>query len=147
MTSQASHYSDVIMGLMASQITSFMIVYLTVIQAQIKENIKVPHHWPLCRRIHWWLVNSPHKWPVTRKMFPFDDVIKMASQIMSQLTNQQLVHAYIKEKIQGLTLLTLCEGNPSLISKLSSQRTPNGKSISISWCLYVRILLSIWWVF
>ena len=24
-------------------------------------------------------VNSPHKWPVTRKMFPFDDVIMLAS--------------------------------------------------------------------
>ena len=30
----------------------------------------------LCAGIHQWPVNSPHKWPVTRKMFPFDDVIK-----------------------------------------------------------------------
>ena len=36
------------------------------IQAQIKENIKAPRHWP---------VNSPHKGPVTRQMFLFDDVI------------------------------------------------------------------------
>ena len=28
------------------------------------------------RGIHRWPVNSPHKGPVTRKMFPFDDVIK-----------------------------------------------------------------------
>ena len=28
------------------------------------------------RGIHRWPVNFPHKWPVTRKMFPFDDVIK-----------------------------------------------------------------------
>ena len=41
-------HNDVIMGTMASQITSRMIVYSTVIQAQIKENIKAPHHWPLC---------------------------------------------------------------------------------------------------
>ena len=33
---------------MASQITTFTIVYSTVIQAQIKENIKAPRHWPLC---------------------------------------------------------------------------------------------------
>ena len=33
---------------MASQITSLTSVYSTVIQAQIKENIKAPHHWPLC---------------------------------------------------------------------------------------------------
>ena len=38
--------------------------------AQIKENIKAPRHWPL-----WWPVNSLHKGPLTRKMFPFDDVI------------------------------------------------------------------------
>ena len=37
------------MGTMASQITSLTIVYSTVIQAQIKENIKAPSHWPLCR--------------------------------------------------------------------------------------------------
>ena len=46
------------MGTMASQITSLTIVYSTAIQAQIKENIKAPLHWP-----------------VMRKMFPFDDVI------------------------------------------------------------------------
>ena len=28
------------------------------------------------RGIHRWPVDSPHKGPVTRKMFPFDDVIK-----------------------------------------------------------------------
>ena len=40
------------------------------IQAQIKENIKAPRHWPL-RRIHQWLMNSPQKGPVTRNMFHF----------------------------------------------------------------------------
>ena len=43
-----THYGDVIMGPMASQVTSLTIVYSTVIQAQIKENIKAPRHWPLC---------------------------------------------------------------------------------------------------
>ena len=42
-----------------------------LLRVQIKENIKAPRHWPLCRRP----VNSPHKWPVTWKMLPFDDVI------------------------------------------------------------------------
>ena len=40
-------YSDVIMSVMAFQITSLTIVYLTVCQAQIKENIRAPRHWPL----------------------------------------------------------------------------------------------------
>ena len=62
------------MSVMASQITSLTIVYSTFIQAQIKENIKVPRHW-LCEGIHRWPVNSPHKGPVMWKMFPFDDVI------------------------------------------------------------------------
>ena len=67
------HYNDVIMGTIASQITSLTIVYSIVysnadqrkhqssaslafvrgitqsfIQTQIKENIKGPRHWPLC---------------------------------------------------------------------------------------------------
>ena len=42
------HYNDVIMRLMAFQITSLTIVYSTVYQAQIKENIKAPCHWLLC---------------------------------------------------------------------------------------------------
>ena len=36
------------MGTMVSQITGLTFVYSTVIQAQIKENIKAPRHWPLC---------------------------------------------------------------------------------------------------
>ena len=42
------HYSDVILSVMASQIMGISIVYSTVCSAQIKENIKAPHHWPLC---------------------------------------------------------------------------------------------------
>ena len=36
------------MGAMASQITSLTIFTQPFIQALIKENIKVPRHWPLC---------------------------------------------------------------------------------------------------
>ena len=41
------HYNDVIMSLIASQITSLTIVYSTV-YSEIKENIKAQRHWPLC---------------------------------------------------------------------------------------------------
>ena len=44
------------------------------IRAQIKENFKVPRHWPLCGE-YTGTGEFPHKRPVTRKMFPFDDVI------------------------------------------------------------------------
>ena len=44
-----NHYSAVIMGTIASQITSLMIVFSTVYsETQIKENIKASRHWPLC---------------------------------------------------------------------------------------------------
>ena len=36
------------MGAMASQITSSRLFTQPFIQAQIKENIKAPRHWPLC---------------------------------------------------------------------------------------------------
>ena len=36
------------MGAMTFQITSLTIVDATFIQAQIKEDIKAPRHWPLC---------------------------------------------------------------------------------------------------
>ena len=70
-----NHFNDVIMGAIASQITSLTIFSQALIQTQIKENIKAPRCWPLCAGNHRGPVNSPHKWPVTRKMFPFDDVI------------------------------------------------------------------------
>ena len=31
------------------------------VEAQIKENIKVPPDWAFARRIHWWPVDSPHQ--------------------------------------------------------------------------------------
>ena len=66
------HYGDVIMGTIASQITSLTIVYSTVYSGASQRNIKAPRHWPL----------SPDKWPVTRKMFPFDDVIMYSNRPM-----------------------------------------------------------------
>ena len=42
---QSTHYIDVIMTTVVSQITSLT---QSFIQAQIKENIKAPRHWPLC---------------------------------------------------------------------------------------------------
>ena len=45
------------------------------IQAQIKENIKTPRHWPLWGKFNGnrWIPRN--KGPVKRKMFPLDDVI------------------------------------------------------------------------
>ena len=69
------HYNDVIMGAMASQITSltivYSIVYLGADQRKHQSSASLAFVWGIHRRP----MNSPHKWPVTRKMVPFDDVI------------------------------------------------------------------------
>ena len=67
------HYGAVIMGAIASQITSLTIVYSTVSSDQRKHQSSASLTF-VCG-IHRGPVNSPHKWPVTRKRFPFDDVI------------------------------------------------------------------------
>ena len=70
---EAPHYSDAIMGTVASQITSFFTVYSTVYSGA-DEGKHQSSASP---------VNSPHKWPVTRKMFPSDDVIMFLVTISS----------------------------------------------------------------
>ena len=63
------------MGVIASQITSLAIVYLTVYSKADQIKHQSSASLAFVRGIHWGPVNYPHKWPVTRKMFPFDDVI------------------------------------------------------------------------
>ena len=69
------HYNDVIMGVMASQITSLTIVYSTVYSGADQTKHQRSTSLAFVRGIRRWPVNSPHNWPVTRKRFPFDDVI------------------------------------------------------------------------
>ena len=69
------HFSDVIVGAVGSQITSFAIVYSTVYSGADQRKLQSSASLAFVRGIHRWPVNSPHKGPVTRKMFPFDDVI------------------------------------------------------------------------
>ena len=69
----AGHYYDILMGAMASQITSFTsvnsIVYCGTNQRKHQSSASLA----FVSGIHRW--HSPHKGPVTRKMIPFDDVI------------------------------------------------------------------------
>ena len=73
------HYNDVIMGAIASQITSLTIVCSTVYSDADQRKHQSSASLAFVRGIHRGPVNSPHKWPVTRKMFPFDDVIVRCS--------------------------------------------------------------------
>ena len=71
----STHYDDVIMGAIASQITSLTIVFSTVYLDTDHKKHQSAASLAFVRGIHRRPVNSPHKWPVTRKMIPFDDVI------------------------------------------------------------------------
>ena len=69
------HYNDVMMGSMASQITSLTIVYSVAYSGADQRKHQSSVSVAFVRGLLRGPVNSPHKWPVTRKMFPFDDVI------------------------------------------------------------------------
>ena len=88
-----THYSDVIMDMVTSQITSLTIVYSTVYSGA---DLRIHHSstsLAFVRGIQRGPVNSPRKWPVTRKMFPFDDVI------MFLWCNKDLFHTISPVKI------------------------------------------------
>ena len=70
-----THYDDVTMSLMASQITSLTIVYSTVSWGEDQRKHQSSASLAFVRGMYRGPVNSTHKWPVTQKMFPFDDVI------------------------------------------------------------------------
>ena len=74
---ESNHYCDVIMGAMASQITSLTIVYSTVYSGTDQRKHQSSTSLAFVRGIHRRPVNSLHKWPVARKMFPFENVMKL----------------------------------------------------------------------
>ena len=97
----------------ASQITSFTIVYSTVYSDADQRQHQSSASLPFVRGIHRGPVNSPHKWPVTRKMFPFDDVIMFTMEVITppwwDLSYSLLVkgapesHAYLITLVTGNT--------------------------------------------
>ena len=69
------HYSDVIMSMMASQITSISFVCSTVCSGADQRKYQSSMSLAFVRGIHQSPVDSPNKGPVMCKMFPFDDII------------------------------------------------------------------------
>ena len=65
--SELYHYNDVIMGTIASQITSLTIVYSIVYSDADQRKHQSSASLAFVRGIPRGPVNSPHKWPVTRK--------------------------------------------------------------------------------
>ena len=70
-----SHYSDVIMSAMVSQITGVSIACLTVCIDADKRKQQSSASLAFVGGSHRWPAITPHRGPVTQKMFPFDDVI------------------------------------------------------------------------
>ena len=69
------HYDNVLMGTIASQITSLMVVYSTVYSDADQRKHQSSASLAFVGG------KSPHKGPVTRKIFPFDDVIMSSPNI------------------------------------------------------------------
>ena len=89
------HYDDIIMGTIASQITSLTIVYSTVYSGADQNKHQSSASLAFVWGIHRGPVNSPHKWPVTRKMFPFDDVIMIYQEgVMPAASDQKYWQHY-----------------------------------------------------
>ena len=91
------HYSDVIMGTMASQISSLTIVYSTVYSGADQRKHQSSASLAFVRGIHQWPVNSPYKGPVARKMFPSDNVIMGFGLVygLSKVTLNTLHHSQV----------------------------------------------------
>ena len=86
---EGRHYGDVIMGAIASQMTSLTIVYSTTYFRRSKKASKL-RVTGLCVGNSPVPVNSSHKWPVTRKTFPFDDVIMVMMPMLSHWRQRRL---------------------------------------------------------
>ena len=72
----------------------------SLVQADIKENIKASRHWPLWGESR---VDSSRKGPVTRKMmFPFDDAMVTTWQILSK-SCAYLLNIRYASRLEGTT--------------------------------------------
>ena len=76
------HYNGVIMSTMASRIASLTLIRSKVYSGEDQRNHQSSASLAFVCGIHRWPVNSLYKGPVTRKMFPFDDVIKYEQDFM-----------------------------------------------------------------
>ena len=86
------HYSDIIMGTIASQNST---VYSDADQRKRQSSASLA----FVRGIRRGPVNSPHKWPVTRKMFPFDDVIMPSPHLVCYSSKDQWCGALMSSLI------------------------------------------------
>ena len=100
-----SHYNDIIMSMMVSQIISLTIVYSTVYSGadQTKHQSSVSQ--AFVRGFHRWPLDSTHKGPAMQKMFPFDDIITPDQRHYNVLLLPQLLFGEHDKK----TIIPSCE--------------------------------------
>ena len=126
------HYDDVIMTMLASQITSltvvYSIVYSGVNQRKHQSSASLAFVW----EIHRGPVNFPHKWPVTRKMFPFDDVIMVSVNVLSIMLLILIWLWMTCWWIDIITVMTVCAFyffTVAKYSQLCQQNFPNSHKV------------------
>ena len=95
------HYNDVMISMMASQITSLTIVYSTIYSGADQKRHQSSASLAFMRGIHRWPVNSLHKGPETRKMFPFDDII--IKSVFQKIGSYHLLYKHIFNHLVRLT--------------------------------------------
>ena len=113
-----SHYDDVIMTMLASQITSLTVVYSIVYSGVNQRKHQSSASLAFVREIHRGPVNFPHKWPVTRKMFPFDDVIMTSMYITTPASNTDSVG--VVKRVLTLTKFSVIYSSPAVLIKPQS---------------------------
>ena len=114
-----THYNDVIMGAMASQITSLTIVYSIVYSVADKRKYQTSALLAFVWGIHRSPVNSPHKGPVTGKMFPFHDVIMWVQESANATCRlKSLLSNYIHWKVWDKTIYSFPSVNVATVAIL-----------------------------
>ena len=114
----AKHYRDVIMGSMASLITSLTSAYPTVHPGADQRKHQSSVSLAFVQGIHRRPMNSSHIWPVTRKMFPFDDVIMNETCFLSVLPgctisnypSVSICHFHLRISLHGHSTYALGSG-------------------------------------
>ena len=110
------HCNDVVMSVMASQITSVSIVYLTVCSGADQRKHQSSASLAFVGGIHRWPMNSPHKLPEIRKMFPFHDVI-MWVECLGMQANPNKFQMMFKSPMSTEPISIIWKGNTVITSE------------------------------
>ena len=126
------HYSDDIIGVMVSQITSLTIIYSTIYSGTDQRKHQSSTSLAFVRGIHQWLMNSPHKWLVMWKMFPFDVVIMNLKIILVVVIHyDDVIMSAIASQITSLTIVY------SIVYSDADQRKhQNSASLAFVWGIH-----------